>query len=331
LQKAANLFRQALPLIERTGTRDRLAHLLLPGSQTFWNRGEFILAEQWTKRGLELAQAVGTPYLLCSGQTLLGLIYTAMGDWNQACRYFEESTAMAQKHGLWDRYADTLSRHAFILFYRGEYREAEQLTDMALECATQNKLPVTAKLCNRILAEGYYNRGQFDRAAEYLRQAGIEASRITNSVEANTFLRVAEWWALNGLNGAVSSTRLLSVQEIEQKTQEARKLLEARGFKLFLPTAYRTTALLAWLQGRAEDATHYFKRGLTVARSTSNLPEIARLLLWFSCFRLSCESEVSMRTIRPDLKEAAALFAFLGAAPELQQAEQRLASLTSRR
>lgn len=327
-RKAPQFFRLALPNIEKTGARDRLAHLLLPGGQTFLYRGEFELAKQWLERGLKLAEEVGTPYLICSGQYLLARVEKELGQWEQALDHYSRSAELAEKHGLWDRLAEFLARQGELLAYQGQSAQAELLLQQAITCAEQHQLPTTAKLCYRILAEIYYIEEGFDQAVPLLLKAGITTSgAATSNDRAFDTLRLAEWWALYKLSGKANLSLTTSADEVQRKAQESLLYFQTRNIKLFLPTAQRVNGMVALAQHRPLEAARYFKRGLLLARSTLNLPEQARLLAWRGRLKSLPHFEGSIPSVEHDLNQALALFERLGAQPELAQTRQRLEDL----
>jgi predicted ATPase len=316
LQRARPFFQRALPMIERTGARDRLAYTLLPGGETFLYRGEYQQAEQWIQRGLGLAEEVGTPFLICAAHSLLGWVQTVLGHWDSALDHFAQGTHLAQQHGLWDRYTEYLSRQGELLFYRGKIRDAEEMVLEAIKCAEDHALPRSIIVSQRVLAKIYYKQHRFDLAAPCLRQ-------IMDKTDEDTALVLGEWWAKTTLSGQPVDS-LLPVDEIQRRAEAALTFFQTRGFKLFVPTARRVNGLIAWAQNRPADAIRHFNRGLMLARASGHIPETVRLLVVRSQFKRASGASGGSATIRRDLSEAAALLRYLGAQPELDLVAQML-------
>jgi class 3 adenylate cyclase/tetratricopeptide (TPR) repeat protein len=313
LSRARLLFKNALPLIEKTGARDRLAYVLLPGGETLLYRGEYTLAQQWLARGRELAEEINTPYLTGSAYYLLGRVAKEIGEWDAAERYYQTSAEIAHKWGLWDRLVEYLVRQGELAALRGNWTEAEKIVRQAIDYADQYKLPVsTKKYCHRFLSEIYYRQGNFEAAIAALEWGGADSNGTMKPVQsAMAATRLAECWALAKLDGKAALVPV-SADEIADKSREAVRFFQKTCYKIALPAAWRVQGLLALSQNQPAEATANFKRGLAVARTLGNRLEIARLLMCYSQLQTG-------RTRQRNLQQAATLLKELGAQPEIQQ------------
>lgn len=325
LNKAPDFYRRALPMIEKTGSCDRLAQALVPGSLTFLLRGDYAEAREWGRRGLKLAEEVGTPFSICTVQFVLAWLDTVVGKWEEALMQYEQSTVLARQHGLWLRVAEFLFRQAEVFIWRGQYGQAEDLLQQSLALAEQHKLPIHRKQAYLVLAKNYYDQGLFEKGAECLVQLEFEGEREITSRSAAFWLWVGEWYALSTLNGQTSD-QLGTASEIGQQVRAALAYLQASHSKLWLPHARRINGMMAWVEGRLPEAARHFNQGLALARTTGHLPETARLLAWRSRFALATKPASLQHSVTRDLREAATLLEKLGAWPELKQVQEMLVS-----
>ncbi|HEY1016837.1 MAG TPA: amino acid adenylation domain-containing protein [Herpetosiphonaceae bacterium] len=265
-RRAISFFQRALAMIERTGARDRLAYALLPGGQAFLYGGDYRRASDWLARGLELAQAVGAPYLVCSGFTLLAMADLVLGRWDQALANFDEAIAIARRYELRDRLIEATCRQSEIVAARGAAGQAEAALREALELAGAYHLDGLVASVRRAQAKLCYNDGRFAEAAEHLRAIAGPAE--------DDFLIIGECWAQATLAGQPA----FDPGDTAAQARRALQFYQQHRVGFMLIGAFRINGLIAWAGGDEAAALELFGQGLRWARRTGHQPELARLL-----------------------------------------------------
>jgi predicted ATPase/class 3 adenylate cyclase len=312
-RRATPLFEKAQPIVEKTGSKDHLAYVLLPGGENLLMWGKLERAQQWLERGLQLAEEAESAFLICSAHYLLGRVAKEIGQWQKALEHYSKSSKMAQELGLWGRVPEYLSREGELLSLLGQHAQAEQLIRQALECSETYNLPVSARYFyfRPILAQIYLNQGAFGQALECLQESKQNFTGKHELNELYLWVHIGEYFALSTLNGQ-GSNALGSGTEILEQAKHTLSHLKTVEMRLLLPEAYRILGLLEWSLGRAAEAQLYFKQGLKHARKSAQALDIARLLY--------CRGEAlgQGRQASRDKKEGLAIYQGLGLPPELQ-------------
>ncbi|HYF64558.1 MAG TPA: hypothetical protein VD886_17160, partial [Herpetosiphonaceae bacterium] len=311
------LFRQALPLIEATGTRDRLAYLLIPGGQTLALRGQPDEANRWLERGTRLGEEIGSTFLISSGVHLQGWVRLGTGQWDAALACLERGRRLAEEHELRDRLAAFMLFEAEIYIYRGEYERSQALLSHVLDLAQRHELADSITGSQHLLGYSALMQGRLDAALDYQGERSFTAEPVQSFVQALDLLSSAEWWAMVADAGGLG--RLAEdMAVVAAAAGNSLRFFQQHGYRFNLPFASRVNAMLAYQAGDYAAAHGFISRGVSLARTIGMEPEVARGLFWRA--RIRRRQNPGDGRIRGDLRAAAALFRRLRARPELDQA-----------
>ena len=308
LRAAIRRFRTVLPQMEATGTRDRLAYVLLPGGQTLGFSGAYAEAEAWLTRGIQLGKETGSAFLVCAGLSVLCKLSIYTGKWESGLDYSAEGKLLAERHDLRWWFTQFLSHEGEIRLYRGEFVQATALFHQLQTYADQ--YPLYMALAQRYLAYAAFMQGRIGETVDYMRGSVIESTDITNSNQAFDVLGIAEWWVLLKANDVP-----VPHDEAVLKEAVANSIVfwQQRGYSSALPYAWRVQVMLDWYSNQLDRAFGAIQRGLSIARQIGDIPEQARFLFWSAkiAFATNAADQGSS-----DLDAAARIFAALGAWPE---------------
>jgi class 3 adenylate cyclase/predicted ATPase len=325
LALAVRQFRQALPLIEATGTRDRVGQLLIGGGRTLTLRGEFQEARAWFQRAVQLGEATGATFLVSAGLHLLGWLDMMTGEWEAALSHLRSGKELAVQHDLRDRLASLMIFESQIYMYRGDYGACDALFGQALELALQHKLDDQLLQCHHNMAFSALMQDQMEIALSYRKDRRFTADPVQSFEEALDLLSSAEWWAMIALAGAAEI--LPEEAELVAATSwNSVVFLRQHGYRYSLPFAYRVHAMVAYTLGDLEDGWNAASQGVRIGRSIGRVPELARSLVWRARAELARAPGSGQAT--RDLGEAAQYFEQLGARPELAEISRLLAAGT---
>ncbi len=133
-------------------------------------------------------------------------------------------------------------------------RDTRAESHRTLRSAERTELSLSVRL---LAAESTYWRGQYDSARSLWTSLRLEPSLVTDSAtvaEIETWLGLAEW-------------RLGHYSMARGHAEFALALKTRRNLIGDLPPSYNALGLIAWTEGRLDDATGAFNSGLRVARS----------------------------------------------------------------
>jgi tetratricopeptide (TPR) repeat protein len=316
LAQAVRLFRQALPLIEATGTRDRVAYLLIPGGQTLTLRGQLEEAQQWLERGTRLGEEIDSTFLISSGLHLLGWLRLGTGEWDTAIACLQRGGQLAAQHELRDRLAMFMTFEGEICMYRGEYQRSEALFGQVMDLAQRYELTTSIITLQHNLAYSALMQGQLDIARTYRHDRTFTLETVQSYGQSLDLLSSAEWWAM--LTDASGGQALSAeIGPIATAAKNSLHFLQQHGYRFSLVFAYRINAMLAYQAGQYEDAYRLVNQGIRLAHQIGLEPEAARCAYWRA--RIIHQQNPGARLILHDLHMAAEIFGRLGAQPELDQ------------
>jgi adenylate cyclase len=324
LHRAVRQFRQALPLIEATGTRDRVAHLLIAGGRTLTLRGEFQEARDWFQRARSLGEATGATFLVSASLHLLGWIDVMTGAWDTALLILREGKALAFHHDLRDRLVSLMIFEGQIYMYRGEYERCDALFGEALDLAVHHQLADMAVQCHHNRAYSALIQNQLDRSRSYRPEGRFTGDRVRSFDEALDRLSSAEWWAMVSTAGAAAAHG----QDPELVATDSRnsvQFLRQHGYRSSLPFGYRVHAMVAHRMGNRDEAWQSANEGVRVGKAIGRLPELARSLVWRA--RTELDKTPGSAQAHHDLYEAAHYFEQFGAAPESTEVRRLLTTI----
>jgi tetratricopeptide (TPR) repeat protein len=309
------ILRRALPLIESTGTRDRLAHALFLGGQAMIFCGDIPGALEWVERATDIAKQTQSISFLCGGLFNLGWIQSITGGWEQALAYFREAQQLALSYELRDRYIDVLSYEAEILTYRGDYAGARAIFDKARAMGEQLNIASVIEIASNNMA--YIDLMQGVSTGDHGIGEALKtlAGPIDSFPTVHNILEVANRWALlhdRGVQVAVDSAALIAA------TQANVDFLCKQGYGLFQAYAFRVNAMASFHLDDPQIALATISRGVRVARRIGYAHDLARCLFWRGKIRRAVDPRAAS-LVRRDLNEATRLFESLGAQPELEQ------------
>jgi tetratricopeptide (TPR) repeat protein len=308
LSAAIRQFRAVLPRMEATGTRDRLAYVLLPGGQALSVSGAYSEAEAWLTRGIQLGKETGSAFLVCAGLSVLCWMSNHIGRWDDVLEYSAEGRILAERHDLRWWFTQFLSHEGEIRLYRGEFKQATHLFEQLSTHADQNAM--YSALTQRYLAYGAFMAGDIGQAVQYMRERAIGSTNIISTDQAFDLLGIAEWWILlKAIDVPVSHHEAV----LKEAVANSIVFWQRRGYHSYLPYAWRVQAMLDWHANRFEHAFVAVQRGLSIAQQIGNVPEQARCLFWRAKIAFAT---TSVDQGLSDLDAAARVFAALGAWPE---------------
>ncbi|HYF65944.1 MAG TPA: hypothetical protein VD886_24150, partial [Herpetosiphonaceae bacterium] len=317
LARAVRLFRNALPLIEATGTRDRVGALLMPAGQTLVLRGKLQEAQVVLERGVAIGEETGSTFLISANLQLLGWLHATAGNWEAAQALLRRGKELARQHDLRDRLVSFILFEGWIAMYQGNYAESDALFAQALDLGQRYGLSDQIIECHYDLAYSALMRGQLDLALAYREEPSFTVVTVNSYSDAIHLLSLIEWWAMLVLKGAAAPGSAEAAQ-IMAASENALLFLRRHGNRHTLTFGYRVHAMLAYSMGRFDEAWAAADRGVRLARKVGRVPEVARSLLWRGTTQLSREGG-SQQALR-DIREAVAIFARLGAQPEFEEA-----------
>jgi tetratricopeptide (TPR) repeat protein len=323
---AVRLFRQTLPLIEATGTRDRLAYLLIPGGHTLAMRGEVVQGQDWIERGTRLGEEIGSTFLISSGWYLLGWLQCKTGAWDAALNALMAGKHLAQQHELHDRLMGLLIFEGQIDMYRGEYQRSTAVFLHALDLAQRHAAPSIVTAAQQHLAYSAHMQGQGSPSITDWEASHGSADPVRSSDDALHILSHAEWWAMLAA-ASMANPRGDDAVQVATGAWNCLRFLRQQGIRLQLPFAERVNAMVAYEMGNLAAAARRAHNGARIGRQIGLLPETARCLFWQGKTMLR-QHPGAVRALNY-LQEAAALFRQLGAVPELDQVNAVLASARS--
>ncbi|HYF61470.1 MAG TPA: hypothetical protein VD886_01570, partial [Herpetosiphonaceae bacterium] len=318
---ATRLFHKALPLIEATGTRDRLAYLLLPGGQTLVTRGKYQEGQAWLERGTRLGEETGSTFLISAGLFLLGWLHVALGQWDSALGYLRRGNHLATQHELRERLVGLMLFEGQVYMHRGDYRKSEAVFVQTIDLATRYGLDRWIVQCQHNLAYNALNQGDVAQAMQYREGRTITCGPITSGDQALDVLSSAEWWAHLSASGG-AKLKAAGNEQMLSAMQQSVTFLRANGHTHFLPFAYRVNAMVAYESGTMDNAHTWAGLGVRLGTRIGHKAETARCFLWRGKTTLLRMKD--RRLAQRDIQQALHIFEHLGAWPEVEQARRLL-------
>jgi tetratricopeptide (TPR) repeat protein len=314
-----------VPVASISGTRDRVAALLVPGGQALAMGGQLEEARKWLDRGVALGIETGSTFQISAGLHLLGWLHATAGDWDVALGYLKEGRELAARHELRDRLVSFILFEGWIAMYRGEYDQCNDLFTQAMELAERYNLAGYMLECQHNMAYTALMQGHLEVALSYRHDRNFTLEPVMSFKQAIDLLSSVEWWVMV-VDAGASAMVDEDVELVAAVTRNSVQFLRQHGYRHTLAFAYRVNAMLASTLGQLDEARHSARLGIRVARQVGRVPEIARCLLW----RGKTELRRAGNHIQGihDIQEAARIFEQLGVQPELEQVVALLESIT---
>lgn len=182
-------FRQALPHIQSAmetlkvqQDEPELASIHLQMARTQTAMGNFVEAEEFARKGIQLAERHALPSLIAEGHWALGFISTLLGR-PDAPAHYQQGIEVGERHDLgWaiQAYAWSAFRHR----WRGEYRQALEAYGRALALARETNNRPRIAFCLMGFAQTHFQNGDWIAAAASWRQYLTMAQEVPAWVEA---------------------------------------------------------------------------------------------------------------------------------------------------
>lgn len=317
-EPALLLYERALPLATETALRARVLHRLGVAN---YNLGKYPLALQLHQQGYDLA--IELQHAVLQAQTLggLGSAALALGDMENAQRYFEQSRDTAQVSGQAAELTNAESNLAVILAQRGEYAQAIAFAEHVLQMDEALGYTMLAARTQLVLGGCYYGLGDHAKAEHYYAQA-VASSRRQGDVlgMAVALSNLAELYDERGELERAANAYRQAIPFLESIKHEYSLAFDLTGLAQVewrlakpLPDADRAAAL--------QEAQAHAERALEIATTMQSRERMGAALRVLAQLRASAGDLSQART---DAERAVALLDDASPAYERRRAVETL-------
>ena len=352
IDEAAASGARALEIAERIGDQQKTASALMLLGNAAYRTGDLSLARDYAEQALGLFRRLGDEARAALARNNIGLIHKQLCEWDSAIAAFRSVLETQRRLGLYAETAQPLMNLGIVHQKMGEWAAAE---DHYRACES-----VLLQLGNDIsLARAYIGLGNVARlqrkfadaethllaaldrarrkaanreevlALEFLGELDLDRGRPERAMTRfHDALALAERSAPEGdliveieRRRAEALIALNRVDEAERSLERATRLARLTDDKLEHAIAHRVAGDLALARGRRLDARQSWEQAAALLSSCRERFESARVQL------LLARSTDDARSARTHALRACSLFAELGSAHWLEQAEAELARL----
>ena len=268
-----------------------------------WIRGwgEHIhLAIRLMKQANDLYIATADPFRAALGDQALGIIYTALGEIEEAELYTSRGLERAHRYGVQYNLGWLYWNQGILALFQGDWANSEDHFQQAMQEATINQNTRLKPVVLQAQAELQFRRGNW-LEAEQLFQSSIQAAAATEWYPS-TLALYGHFLAVTGRRAAAREQLDLAASlpeplgyagdffipflaegyihlgSIEQAAAYTERIRKLRGFMYYGNSVDRILGVVATLANDWDAAEQSFADGLALCRRAKNRPEEAAIL-----------------------------------------------------
>lgn len=257
MREAEDSFQQMLQLAYTYGARSKVAAALGRLGRLARARAEFVIAQQYLYRALELFQSCEDARGVAAVQDDLGMVAYYSGDFESALAH--SSQALDMRRHLDDPLGEALSTHnlGLVHFAHGQPRQARAHLERALALREQHS-DIEGQFSTRnVLAALAFERGEIDVAETMWRE-------ILELAETMGDRRMIAFASVNLGESAVFRGDIDTAKPYLDRAERVGQEISDRRVTVIV---LRNRAALARLQGEPEQARLHLENSLAISRS----------------------------------------------------------------
>ncbi|NEO54610.1 MAG: tetratricopeptide repeat protein [Okeania sp. SIO3B5] len=259
-QKALNYYEQALPIFQQVGNQDGEATTLNNIGIVYKNLGEKQKALNYYQQALTLFEQVDNRRGKAATLTGIGSVYDDLGERQKALSYYQQALPLSQQVGDQDGEATTLNNIGFVYYSLGEKQKALKYY--------QEALPLSQQVGDRhgeattLIGIGsvYYSLGEKQKALNYYQQA------LPLSQEVGDQSREA--YTLNNIGTVYHS--LGEKQKALKYYQQALPLFQQVGDQSREASTFNNIGGVYHSLGEKQKALKYYQQALPILRQVGD-------------------------------------------------------------
>jgi serine/threonine protein kinase/tetratricopeptide (TPR) repeat protein len=181
-EKASEYHRMALEILEKEPESVELASLYEDMSHMLWRIGK-PESLSWAKKGLELAERLGSTEVLASCYNDLGTLSLKSGEFEKASEYYEQGLKIALENNFVG-YAISFYNNLCNLYWAiGEFQKMFETAQKGSELSRKVGSPYGLTWLDSVLAECYANMGDIQKAISIYEDVLALAKRTKHIVQ----------------------------------------------------------------------------------------------------------------------------------------------------
>lgn len=221
-------------------------------------------ALQFANQALELSQKQAYKAGILKAYVLLGTVYDRKGEWPKALSYYQQAADIAKKKNNIRELGVILYNMATTHFNQSAYDKSFEAATASLAIKTGLKDSIGIARCNRVIAEVYSHKKEFNKAIPYIEKA----------IEVQRRLKPGRTLALMLTSAGVIHMNAVQYNKAIQYLKEAEGFIEEEGGESIAQGIYNNIGLCYDRMGKANEAEQYYLLALNSDYLDSKLQEI---------------------------------------------------------